>query len=123
MACREIGYETRPDLQPTHAPLSRAPREPSNIVGGLSVRRLHIQQCEKPSTTCNCMLNFSVDFQAKSVLARLYTFMYIKWLQHVQGSNTAQIIDILNVSIHRALQFMMWDEFVQNFPVRFPFCK
>ena len=37
--------------------------------------------------------------------------MYIRWLQHVWGSNIAQIIDILNVLIHRILQFMMCDEF------------
>jgi hypothetical protein len=37
--------------------------------------------------------------------------MYIRWLQHVRGSNITQIIDIPNVLIHRTLQFMMCDEF------------
>lgn len=52
-----------------------------------------------------CILNSSFDFQ------RLYTFMYIRWLRHVWGSNIAQAIDILNVLIHRTLQFMMCNEF------------
>lgn len=59
---------------------------------------------------CNCILNSSYDFQ------RLYTLMYIRWLQHVWGSNIAQVIDILNVLIHMTLQFMMCDEFRIELP-------
>lgn len=94
-----------PDLQVIHAPLLGHLGDPSDIVGRLSVGRLHIQESEKPSTACNCILNSWFDFQ------RLYTFMYTRWLQHVRGSNITQIIDIPNVLIHRTLQFMMSDDF------------
>lgn len=89
---------------------SRAPRGPSDMVGRLSVGRLHIPQSEKSSTACNCILNLRLTFNF------LYTFMYIRWLQYVWGSNIAQIIDILNVLIYRTFQSMMCNEFGIELP-------